>query len=168
MATATNTGTAATTASGGEALSVPCEAASTNVYWTFAGRESKEVFNLQTTLRGSLSKKQIEEHVKSVLAGLGIIHGIGGHAKPVGQQPASDAPSNGAANGKQRGNGLNWGKGAKGRNILILRDGQDIPDKVECPVHDGKQMRKQSRDGDTWFSHKQGSEWCSAGVEYQD
>jgi hypothetical protein len=158
MATATNTGTAATT-NGGDPLIVPSDSASTNVYWTFSGKESKEVFNLQTTLRGNLSKKQIEEHVKSVLAGMGVILSIGGHAKPVGQQPASEAASNGAAaSGKQP----EW-KTIKGKLTLVTH-GSEPPKKIDCPLHKGEAMKYGKGDYGNNYFHRHDDEFCRANV----
>lgn len=60
------------------------EQASTNMYWTFG---KNEVFNLQTTIRGIVHPQQVEYHLKSVKVAMNLIIEMGGHAKPVGQQP---------------------------------------------------------------------------------
>jgi len=66
------------------------EAASTNFYWTF-GKD--EVFNLQTTFRGSVTETEIAAHFASVKHALIQVVSLGGHAKQVGQQPSQPAPS---------------------------------------------------------------------------
>lgn len=69
------------------------EQASTNMYWTFG---KNEVFNLQTTIRGIVHPAQVEYHLKSVKVAMNLIIEMGGHAKPIGQQPLpprADTPS---------------------------------------------------------------------------
>lgn len=70
------------------------EQASTNFYWTF-GKE--EVFNLQTTIRGTLTPEQIEAHLATAIEAMKAVATRHGHAKPVGYQaPAKPSNGNGA------------------------------------------------------------------------
>lgn len=66
------------------------EETSTNFYWTCG---EKEVFNLQTTVRGHLSPAQIKMHLASVKAALTATVELGGHAKAVGRAPEASAPA---------------------------------------------------------------------------
>lgn len=81
------------------------EEASTNFYWTVG---KNEVFNLQTTVRGALTDKQVKLHIESVLEALKLVVKLEGHAKAVGKQdnhatgtaatvatPGLPAPTNG-------------------------------------------------------------------------
>lgn len=58
---------------------------SSNFYWTF-GRG--EVFNIQTTIREGIHPEQLEVHLESLKEAMLKVIEMGGHAKPVGQQPA--------------------------------------------------------------------------------
>lgn len=66
------------------------EQASTNFYWTVG---QKEVFNLQTTVRGALVIEQVEQHLATVIDALKAVVERGGHAKAVGAQPRADPPA---------------------------------------------------------------------------
>lgn len=65
------------------------EMASTNFYWTY--ETEKQVFNLQTTIRGTLTFEQIQAHIASALAATAHVCMLGGNAKQVGR--SSDVPS---------------------------------------------------------------------------
>jgi hypothetical protein len=65
---------------------VSTEEISTNFYWTFG---EKEIFNLQTTIRGNPTGQDIEASLRSVMAGMKEIIRLGGHAKQIGQQGAT-------------------------------------------------------------------------------
>lgn len=65
------------------------EMASTNFYWTY--ETEKQVFNLQTTIRGTLTFEQIQAHIASALAATAHVCMLGGNAKQVGR--SADVPS---------------------------------------------------------------------------
>src|SRR5262245_1723733 len=112
--TAMTTGTA-TGAVGSQQKAAPtCEEASSNFFYTFGGKEGREVFNVQMTVRGAMSDQQIEAHVASTLKAMAAVVRHGGHAKPVGQQP-KEAPeaSQSGTNGHGKGPEFNVGKGGK-------------------------------------------------------
>lgn len=64
-------------------LEVNPEEASTNFYWTVG---NKEVFNVQTTIRGNPSADEIAEHVASAVFAMKHITEMGGHAKFTGSR----------------------------------------------------------------------------------
>jgi hypothetical protein len=57
------------------------EEASSNFYWTCG---QKEIFNIQTTVRGAPSTAQIDAHLLSVIEALKLVVARNGHAKLVG------------------------------------------------------------------------------------
>ena len=65
------------------------EEASTNFYWTFG---EKEVFNLQTTVRGNPTGEEVEAHLRSARMAMMEVVKMGGRAKQIGQQPTTPAP----------------------------------------------------------------------------
>jgi len=66
------------------------EQASTNFYWKYL--TSAGNFNLQTTIRGTLTYEQIVAHINSALAAASHVTNIGGLAKQVGRD-TEEAPS---------------------------------------------------------------------------
>ena len=64
-----------------EAVTLTTEQASTNFYWTLG---NENVFNLQTTIRSSLTDEQIAAHVDTVIRTLRHIVSKEGRAKAVG------------------------------------------------------------------------------------
>lgn len=58
---------------------------SSNFYWTFG---TKEVFNVQTTIRHDYDPEKFAEYLSHLQDAMTQIVRMGGHAKPVGQQPA--------------------------------------------------------------------------------
>lgn len=66
------------------------EQASTNFYWTY--ETQSQVFNLQTTIRGTLTMEQIQAHVRSALEATAHICQLGGQAKQAGKN-AYDTPA---------------------------------------------------------------------------
>lgn len=56
---------------------------STNFYWTLD--ENGEIFNLQTTIRATLTPGQLAAHFETVRAGMILALGHGGKAKQVGR-----------------------------------------------------------------------------------
>jgi hypothetical protein len=59
------------------------EHASSNFFWTYG----EENFNVQTTVRGTLSDAQIDAHISSAAYAMRRIVELGGQAKQVGKQP---------------------------------------------------------------------------------
>jgi hypothetical protein len=65
-----------------EPIVVSTEAASSNFYWTFG---KQEIFNIQSTFRGNLSREEIAAHLFSLKESMVQVLEIGGHAKTVGK-----------------------------------------------------------------------------------
>lgn len=136
---------------GADTLTVSPEETSTNFYWV-VGREQR--FNLQTTIRGNPSPVQIAAHIKAALSAMKVALDLGGEAKQVG----GSSPAAGPASGGE----WEWGKGDKGKTVLILRGEQPEPAEVPCPIHQGKAMKRRTNAEGSWLSHKDGDSYCSA------
>src|SRR5512143_2695826 len=92
-----------------------------------------EDFTLQYTVRGNPSRAKLEAHLQSVRDACSLICSLGGHAKPVGQQPE-------AASGAPARKSYEFYKGPKGKTFIKLPDGE-LPKTVKCDIHPGKTMK---------------------------
>jgi hypothetical protein len=93
------------------------EAPSTSFYWTYGGKEGREVFNLETTISGSLSEAEIGNHIASAIRAMGSVFRHGGHAQRTG--PESDRTISGATTTKNsvgRSSAYEWGPGRTGKS----------------------------------------------------
>lgn len=137
-------------------LEVSSEECSTNLYWTFG---EAEIFNLQSTFRGNPTKEEMRSHLQSVVDGMKLIVDRGGHAKAIGSGKIETTAA------KSNGNGNGYGfTSRKGKNYLVLVGNQPEPEEIDCPTHDGKKMKRRTNDNGSWYSHKHGDSYCSAGI----
>jgi hypothetical protein len=56
------------------------EGASTSFCWTYGGKEGREVFDLETTISGTLNEADIENHIASAIRAMGAVFRHGGRA----------------------------------------------------------------------------------------
>src|SRR5262245_55233721 len=139
------------------------ETAKTSFCWTYGGKEGREVFNLETTISGTLSEADIESHITSALRAMGAVFRHGGRAKWVGGGPA---PQISTSRDSARGlTGYEWGRGRTGRSVLLVHKNASEPDEIECPVHPGKMMSRRSNEGGSWLSHKEGDSFCTVRIQ---
>src|SRR5262245_55546315 len=136
------------------------EEASSNFFYTYGGKEGREVFNVQMTVRGAMTDQQIEAHVTSTIKAMAAIVRHGGHAKPVGQQAKESAPE--ASNGHSK--GPEFFVGNKGRRMVKFPQGLAEPNEIECPTHSGARMKRRTNENGAWYSHRDGDGYCSASV----
>ena len=139
------------------------ETARTSFCWSYGGKEGREVFNLETTISGTLDEAEIESHITSAIRAMGAVFRHGGRAKWGGASPAPQI-NTGTESGAGP-NGYEWGRGRTGRTVLLLHKGASEPDEIECPVHAGKIMKRRSNEGGSWLSHKEGDSFCTVRIQ---
>lgn len=142
-----------------ESIEVKTDECSTNFYFSI-GKE--EVFNCQLTIRGNPTPAKLQAHIRSAVAGMEAIVKSGGHAR----QGKSD--SAGAQSSPSQGNGsaYNFKQGKGGKTFVVLGKDQAEPNKIPCPNHDGKELKRQTNERGAWYSHKQDDGYCSVSIEH--
>jgi hypothetical protein len=155
-------GSAASAASSASGAPPGSEPPTTSFCWIYGGKEGREVFNLETTISGTLSEAEIDSHIASAIRAMGAVFRLGGRARWTGPTsnrppkiPASTAP----------GSQYEWGRSRTGKSVLLLHNDAPEPDEIECPIHAGKTMQRRSNEAGSWLSHKEGDSYCTARIQ---
>jgi len=144
------------------------ESARTSFWWTYGGKEGREVFILKTTIHGTPGEGEIEGHINSAIRAMGAVFRHGGRAKRENSNPAA---RRGAVNGRApapTAGGYEWGRARTGKSVLLIEKSAGEPEEIECPIHPGKIMKRRSNEGGSWLSHKEGDTYCTARIQSRE
>ena len=55
----------------------------------------------------------------------------------------------------------------KGKLHLLVPAGVKEPESIECPLHQGKLLKRFDKGKGSWLSHKDGDGWCNGNFEHE-